>query len=489
MKQIERLRKRLSKRRASIRAVTERADAESRDLSTDEMATITALADKVEALENRIAACEAGQEDETEDEDTTEGERSFRSESDRRLAAGRSTRRSRPIDTDIYGRRGEEKSDRAPAIHVDKSGRSYSVLKAMSDVAAYGRPQGLEGELSDELQRRTTRKVPSNLWIPLGIDSEIRAAMYPRTWRRDGSRRDLTTSTGAGGIYTVPEMPMIDLLRSKLVLKRAGARFLTDLVGNIALPRQSGTGTVNWIGEGSSATPSAPALDNVPLTPHTAIALENISYAFQQQTSVDAEQLVKDDLTAIMARGIDGAGLNGTGGAMPTGLFQMTAVQTRSAGLALGTNGANPTYPNMVSMFSLVNSANADAGSLGYVTNPSLQGYLMTAPKVAASTVPMFIWDIPTREGADGQIGSFPAYTSTLVPNNLTKGSGTALSAVAFGNWGDMLIGVWDDAVGFLINPFTGQAAGQVTISMNMAVDVNIRHPESFDIVTDAKTV
>jgi HK97 family phage major capsid protein len=473
MGQLERLRGQLRESRESIRTILDQADAEGRDLTDAEGERVDSLADAVERAENRIASVALADDDE---DDLSPGERAHVREGRRRIAAGGSSRRSRPMG-------------QAPAIHVDKSKRSYSFLKAIADTAEYGHPVGLEGELSTELRSRTSRTVPANLWLPLGVDPEIRAAMYPRTWRRDGSRRDLTTSTGTGGIFTVPELPLIDLLRAKLVLARAGATWLTDLQGPIGIPRQNSAGSVNWIGEGVAATPSNPTLDAVPLAPHTAISLENISYMFRVQTSVDADELVKNDLAAIMARGIDAAGLNGPGGAAPTGLLQNAAVQARSAALALGANGGQPSYPGLVAMFAALAGANADRGALGYVTNPAVQGYLLTTPKIAGSVVPMFVWEDPASPEADGKIGAFPAYTTTQVPSTLTKGTSAAVcSAILFGNWKDLLVGVWDDAVGFLVNPFTGQASGQVTISMSMAVDVNVRHPESFAIVTDALT-
>lgn len=379
------------------------------------------------------------------------------------VAAERSIRRAKPIGD-------------APAAHTEK--RNYSFLRALALTTDGKQLDGLEGELHQEIIRRCPGRNLSGLgfFMPTGADPEIRRAMYPNSDR--AIRRDLTTSTGAGGIFNVPELPLIDLLRAKLVVRQLGAKFLTGLQGTFSIPRQTGKATVYWFNESGSATASNQTIDQVPFVPKVAIALTSVSRQFMNQTSVDAEDFVKEDLAETMARELDRVAINGAGTTQPLGLLQIPAIQTASAGLALGSSGGVPTYAAMVAMESLVATNNADVGSLSYLTNPKVRGELKTTPLIG-TTFPNFVWT------PDDKVNGRPAYVTSNVPSNGTKGSGSALSSIIYGNWNDLIVAQWE-GVGILVNPYTNQASGAVVISMEMSVDVEVRHNESFAIITDA---
>ena len=96
------------------------------------------------------------------------------------------------------------------------------------------------------------------------------------------------------------------------------------------------------------------------------------------------------------------------------------------------------------------------------------------------------IWQ-PGADGA-GRLAGHRALVSNQVPSNLTKGTGTGLSAIIFGNWRDLIVGQWS-GLDLLIDPFTGGTAGTVRIIVHQDVDIALRHPESFSAMLDAVTV
>jgi len=130
----------------------------------------------------------------------------------------------------------------------------------------------------------------------------------------------------------------------------------------------------------------------------------------------------------------------------------------------------------VVGMESQVANANADRGSLKYLTSPKLRGELKQTPKIG-TTFPVFLWD-------NNEVNGYPAMATNNVPSSLTKGSGTGLSAIIFGNWNDLIVATWG-GIDTVVNPYTNQASGAVTISMLMEADIQVRHPESFSIVAD----
>lgn len=76
---------------------------------------------------------------------------------------------------------------------------------------------------------------------------------------------------------------------------------------------------------------------------------------------------------------------------------------------------------------------------------------------------------------------------SNQVPNDLTDGTGTALSAIIFANWNDLLIGEWS-GIDLLTDPYTLSSLGSVRIVAFKDVDIALRHVESFSAAQDVVT-
>tara|TARA_Y100001968_G_C19206486_1_gene642554 strand:+ start:183 stop:395 length:213 start_codon:yes stop_codon:yes gene_type:complete len=66
----------------------------------------------------------------------------------------------------------------------------------------------------------------------------------------------------------------------------------------------------------------------------------------------------------------------------------------------------------------------------------------------------------------------------------LTKGSGSSLSAIIYGNFNDLLVGMWG-SLEILVDPYTDIAKGTVGIRALQTVDMAVRHPESFAAMQD----
>ena len=78
---------------------------------------------------------------------------------------------------------------------------------------------------------------------------------------------------------------------------------------------------------------------------------------------------------------------------------------------------------------------------------------------------------------------------SNQVPSNLVKGtSGAVCSAILYGNWSDLLIGMWG-GLDVLLDPYSLSLSGGRRIVVMQSVDISVRHPESFAAMLDALTV
>ena len=71
------------------------------------------------------------------------------------------------------------------------------------------------------------------------------------------------------------------------------------------------------------------------------------------------------------------------------------------------------------------------------------------------------------------------------IRDSLTKGSGTNLSAVIYGNFADLLIGLYG-TLEILVDPYTDFAKGTTGVRALQTIDIAVRHAESFAAMKDA---
>lgn len=379
---------------------------------------------------------------------------------------------------------GERQSDPLPHQEERNLGR-YSILRAINCLATGRKVDGLEGEVSQEMVSRRGRGIKGSgigFVMPYDLPIDMRSAAIGR--RRYGTleQRTFNMAAGAGGVPTVLDSTYIDILRNRMVVMTSGARVLTDMQGNFAIPRQSSTTQMYWLAEGGSPSGSQPTVDQVPFTPRTAGAYTDISRRLAEQINTDAEMFVREDLTAVVARGVDKAALNGSGtNNEPLGLLQNPAIGVT----AIGANGGAPTWDALVAQETAVAVANADMGSLAYVTNAKVRGKMKTTTKVAASTFPIYLWN---SDSPDAPVNGYPALVTNQLPSNLAKGSsGAVCSPIIFGNWNDLIIAFWSGQ-DVILDPYTGSTSGTLRIVVLQDCDINIRHPESFNNIVDVAT-
>src|SRR5690606_6331431 len=144
-------------------------------------------------------------------------------------------------------------------------------------------------------------------------------------------------------------------------------------VGNIAIPKQTGGGTMAWVTEGNAPSASDQTFAQVSMSPKTADARTQISRKLLLQSSVDIENFVRQDLATVVGLGIQAAAINGSGtSGQPRGILNTSGI----GAVVGGTNGAAPDWDHIVDLETEVSVANADVGTLGYLTNAKVRGAL-----------------------------------------------------------------------------------------------------------------
>ncbi len=374
-----------------------------------------------------------------------------------------------------------------PDLDVKEKAR-YSMLRAINaatnermGTADAWKTAGLEREVSQEIGKRSG-KTTAGLFIPTNLTFASRAADYSF-----GTGAGLSATSGGANLVATNLLTgsFIDMLRNKARVFGLGAQLLSGLVGNVDIPRQKAAGQVYWVGEGQVLNQTGAQFDKVSLTPKHIGALSILTRNMLQQTTPDMEMLARADLIGTIALGVDLAGLSGSGTAFqPLGIGNQAGVGS----VIGGTNGALVTIDNLIDMETLVAAANADSDNMAYLTNAKVVGTL----KKMKSTTGQYLWTnapLGQRTGTPGEINGYTVARTNQARSNLTKGTGTNLSEIYFGDWSQLLVGEWG-VIEILPNPYAPGVyeSGGVELRVLQTLDIGVRHAQSFSVMSDALT-
>lgn len=363
-----------------------------------------------------------------------------------------------------------------PAIGMSTSQlRQFSLMRAIRALATRDwRGAELEREASDATAKRLGKE-PQGFYLPYD---------WLRSEHSGIEQRAITASTGSSLIPT-QKLGFIDVLRNRMMVRAAGAVVLDGLIGNVDLPRRTAGASLSWVAAGSApGSEATQTFDAVQLRAKTGSTYVDIYRTMFNQTSLDIEMLVRDDLAAAVQLGIDYAALHGDGlSNAPTGIASTTGIGAVYAGGAAnnGTNanGASLIWKDIVNLETEVAVDNADIGRLGYMTNAKVRGALKQTPRVS-STDSRMIWD------DDGLVNGYQPWVTNQVRGDITKGGADDLSAVFFGNWADLVIGLW--GVIDITADIPDNRTGTVRVAAIVETDIALRRAQSFAACLDADT-
>ena len=395
------------------------------------------------------------------------------------IEGGKSLDEARGAFLEKLGAKQEPIADKVGNVDLNaKEQRDYSVVRAINAaITGNWKDAGLEREISSEIERQTGKST-SGFFMPHNLD--MRAAYNVGTAGQGGNL--VATNLLAGSF--------IDVLRNNALIMQMNPTVLTGLVGNVAIPRATAATATYWVTEASAITEAEATFDQVTLSPKQIGARSQYSRLALQQTTPDIEMIVRNDLAKVMALGIDLAAINGSGSSgQPKGILNQSGIGS----VAMGTNGAAFTdgasgsvsgLDQLISLESKLDIANALNGSLYYLTNAKV----VAALKKLKTAYGEYLWtaaDGVTTNGTPGGVNGYPVMRSNQVPSSLTKGSGSNLSALIFGDFSQLVIGMWG-ALEILPNPYgSGYTAGSVDIRAMQTCDIAVRHAESFAAITD----
>lgn len=361
-----------------------------------------------------------------------------------------------------------------PVVELtEKETKQYSLARAILLAADPNvKFDCFERDISEEIVKRTGL-TPKGFFVPMNLTRKISDDPNFNVRALDSA----TSTDGAELKFTIAG-DFIEMLRNKSVVARAGANFLPGLKGKVAMVRQTGGITVYWMGEepGSDVTETEPTFDQVFLDAKTMMATTAYTKQLLNVGTFNVENIIMNDLARAHALKLDESALAGTGSSsQPTGILNTSGVNL----VALGTNGAVPTYSSVVDLEAAIEDTNGDVGPQTLITTPKIKKLLKLTQEFSGTNgVP--VW------GRDNLVNGYPALSTKQVPGNLTKGTSSGVChALIQGCFEELMIGMWG-ALDILVDPYSLKKKGIIEVTSFEMADTVTRYAKAFAVTKDA---
>lgn len=353
-------------------------------------------------------------------------------------------------------------------LEQEKMLKRYSLHKAIRSQTKNGQIEGVEGEFHQELSKevRALNLEHQGILVPTSKNSE----------KRDASQT-VTADAGAyGGKLVFDDFGgIIEELTPNPILRQMGAKYFGGLSGDLVFVTDDGGIAATWEGETDTVDSSKGAYSQKRMSPKRLSATVGISLQNLLQSSIDLERHTASRIRVKNELAIDGAGINGSGtGNVPMGILNAVGVNS----IAADTNGAAPSWAHVVKLLTSIGESDAifNADAIKYLINWQTQGKLQTTAHAANNAGYLM--------GTDGKLNGRMTGISSLVPGDLTKGTGTDLSAGICGDFGQQYIGSW----GFydmVVDEITRKKEGVIEITTNQFLDILLAQPKAFARIKD----
>lgn len=248
-------------------------------------------------------------------------------------------------------------------------------------------------------------------------------------------RAFISSDLEAGGALVIPEYAseIIELLRSRTVVRAAGARTLPMNNGTLTIRKHTSGSSAGYVGESRNISTTQPEVGQIELTSKKLAAIVPISNDLLTFTSgPSADEFVRDDLVMEMSIREDRAFLRDDG-------TQHTPRGMRYWVDAANVSGSNGTSPDDIEqdfkdLLNALETADVRLIRPAWFMHPTRKNHLAVLRHAGGGNL-----IFPGLTGPNPNIWGFPVFTTTSLPNNL--GSGGDETEVMFADMADAIIG------------------------------------------------
>ncbi|MCF0060126.1 phage major capsid protein [Dyadobacter chenwenxiniae] len=283
-----------------------------------------------------------------------------------------------------------------------------------------------------------------------------------------------TTNPGdQGGVLVEKKLQgVLEVLQANTFLDEVGARFMTGLTGDLVFPVQETMPIIQELTEIEAMNDSEILFSSFEMKPARRGTTVPISRQLLIQSSIDMQNFTINAIGEALAQKMNAEAIS-----------NLLTIITLANGnlLALGLNGAAPTYNDIVALEALVDGYNHKRGTPKYLTNTKVKAKLKTTQKFTGTNGDPVYND-------DNELNGYKAVISNIVPSNLTKGTATNVaSAIVYGNFSDFMVGMWGGTE-YIIDPFAKKKSAQIEITANAFWNMKAARVKSFSGIKDALT-
>ena len=412
--------------------IIDNAKNEVRDLSEDEVKEIDTIKEELKALNDD----EEKVEDKPKSEDDTKAEDEVDTNTDKEdVKEDDEEKESTSDEVNDESEDKEDKLNNNNNSNIRKMNKEFRLIKAIRDVA---NNRGLD-DVSKAVANAGAEEMRKS---GLSFGGQIQLPLESRT----------ITVQGDNGVHDdVIETEFTNILeplRAKNVLVEAGAKYLTNLVGDVQVPIMSKT-NVGWAGEIEEAADGANSFSHVNLSPKRLTAYIDLSKQFIAQDSLDAERLIREDLVkainAKLEETILGSGSGDT--KTPEGIFNVISATSVSGFADVCDKEAELEDENVY-------------GEKIYVMSNKAKAAFRVMPKSTKSTQLVM---------ENSEIDGTKAINTSMIEGK----------KYIYGDFSNLAIGQWS-GLDLLIDPYTKAASGQIRIVVNAYFDAKVLRPEAF---------
>lgn len=237
---------------------------------------------------------------------------------------------------------------------------------------------------------------------------------------------------------------ILEPLRAKNVLVAAGAKFITNLQGNVQVPVMSAT-QVGWKGETAAADDGSGAFTSVTLSPKRLTGKFPVSLELLAQDTLGVENMIRQDIVNAINEKLEATILGAGAGDLntPAGLFHGYADTNVIAD-----------FGDIADLEAKVEEKNV-YGNCKYIVSPKAKAKLRSTIKGTAG-----VGMIMENGAIDG--------TEALATSNVPTGK------MLYGDFSNLVIGQWDSVILDVVRDTDSLANGCVTIVCNAYFDAKV---------------
>ena len=329
----------------------------------------------------------------------------------------------------------DKENKRTLNIKSKKMNKEFRLLKAIADIANNRQIDDVAlavSEAGKEEMRANGLSYGGQIQIPV----ESRAAISVTAEGED---------VVATNIYNVMEP-----LRAKNVLVQAGAKFITNLTGDVQIPLMTAT-NCGWESEMGEAKDGAGTFSSIKLSPRRITCFIDLSKQFLIQQSAGCEELIRQDIINAINSKLEATILGEDEGDLtkPAGIFSVIKPSAHTVS----------NFADLCNAESDIEDANV-VGELKYVMSNKAKAALRSMQKSAKTTQLVM---------ENGQIDG----TQVL---NTSHVSGKKF---AYGDWSNLAIGQFG-AIDLTVDSYSQATKGVVRLVINAFFDAKVLRPEAF---------